>query len=90
MHNKAETLFERLDAKGLTWRVYCDPPSSHYSLTGIIHASRLRSRFATNFYGRRISFEDAEAGRCRPTPSSSRNMWHGHNDMHPPISALMP
>jgi phospholipase C len=27
VHNTAETLFERLDAKGLTWRVYCDAPS---------------------------------------------------------------
>ena len=40
-HNTAETLFDRLEAHGLTWRVYCDPPS-HYSLTGLIHAPRLR------------------------------------------------
>ncbi|HXZ73273.1 MAG TPA: alkaline phosphatase family protein, partial [Streptosporangiaceae bacterium] len=39
LHNTGETLFDRLDAAGLTWRVYCDPPS-HYSLTGIIHAAR--------------------------------------------------
>ena len=24
--NTAETLFDRLDANGLSWRVYCDPP----------------------------------------------------------------
>src|SRR5215212_1712001 len=47
-HNTAETLFERLESAGLTWKVYCDPPS-HYSLTGIIHAPRLHDRFATNF-----------------------------------------
>ena len=40
VHNTAETIFERLEAQGLTWRVYCDPPS-HMSLTGIIHAPRL-------------------------------------------------
>ena len=40
VHNTAETLFERLESKGLTWRVYCDPPS-HVSFTGLIHAARL-------------------------------------------------
>jgi len=42
--NKAQTLFERLEARGLTWRIYCDSPSP-ISFTGIIHASRLRPRF---------------------------------------------
>ena len=51
-HNDAETLFDRLDAAGLTWKVYCDPPS-HYSLTGLIHAPRLAGRFATNFFSTR-------------------------------------
>jgi phospholipase C len=32
-HNAAETLFDRGERHGLSWRVYCDPPS-HYSLTG--------------------------------------------------------
>jgi phospholipase C len=27
-HNTAETLFDRLEAAGLTWRVYCDRPRS--------------------------------------------------------------
>ena len=61
--NDAETLFDRLEAAGLTWRVYCDPPS-HYSLTGVIHAPRLASRFATNFFSTRQFFEDAENGRA--------------------------
>ncbi len=59
--NDAETLFDRLDAAGLTWRVYCDPPS-HYSLTGVIHAPRLAGKFATNFFSTRQFFEDAESG----------------------------
>ena len=61
--NDAETLFDRLDAAGLTWRVYCDPPS-HYSLTGVIHAPRLAGKFATNFFSTRQFFEDAENGRA--------------------------
>ncbi|MBO0837350.1 MAG: hypothetical protein J2P28_17845, partial [Actinobacteria bacterium] len=27
LHNTAETIFERLDRAGLSWKVYCDPPS---------------------------------------------------------------
>jgi phospholipase C len=57
--NDGETLFDRLDAAGLAWKVYCDPPS-HYSLTGVIHATRLAGKFATNFFSTRQFFEDAE------------------------------
>jgi phospholipase C len=88
VHNTAETLFERLEAKGLTWRVYCDSPSPA-SMTGIIHASRLRTRFATNFSTVDDFLEDARSGRLPNYSFIEPNMWHGHNDMHPPVSALM-
>jgi phospholipase C len=88
VHNTAETLFERLEAKGLTWRVYCDSPSPA-SMTGIIHASRLRTRFATNFSTVDDFLEDARSGRLPNYSFIEPNLWHGHNDMHPPISALM-
>jgi phospholipase C len=88
VHNTAETLFERLESKGLTWRVYCDSPSPA-SFTGIIHASRLRSRFATNFSTVDDFLEDARKGRLPNYAFIEPNLWHGHNDMHPPISALM-
>jgi hypothetical protein len=85
VNNTAETLFDRLDANGLTWRVYCDPPS-HYSLTGIIHASRLRDRFATNFFSTAQFFEDAETGQ-HPTYAfiEPQIIGYNHNDMHPPL-----
>ena len=87
--NDAETLFERLDAAGLTWKVYCDPPS-HYSLTGVIHAPRLASRFATNFFSTRQFFQDAEKGEL-PTYSFIEPQIIGwnHNDMHPPFGAVL-
>ena len=88
VRNTAETLFERLEAKGLTWRVYCDAPSP-MSFTGIIHASRLHSRFATNFSTVADFLADAEAGRLPNYAFIEPNMWHGHNDMHPPIAALL-
>jgi phospholipase C len=88
VHNTAETLFERLESKGLTWKVYCDKPSPA-SMTGIIHASRLRSRFATNFFTVDDFLEDAKNGTLPTYAFIEPNMWHGHNDMHPPISALL-
>src|SRR5579862_5238595 len=58
VHNKAETLFERLESKGLTWRIYCDPPS-HVSFTGLVHAARLYARFRQNFFTTDRFLEDA-------------------------------
>jgi phospholipase C len=86
--NTAETLFDRLDAAGLTWKVYCDPPC-HASLTGVIHASRLRPKFATNFFSTSQFFEDVEKGQL-PTYSfiEPQIIGHSHNDMHPPVGVL--
>ena len=88
VHNTAETIFQRLESKGLTWRVYCDAPSPA-SFTGIIHASQLRDRFASNFLTVDDFLDDARKGRLPTYTFIEPNMWHGHNDMHPPISALL-
>jgi phospholipase C len=88
VRNTAETIFERLESKGLTWRVYCDAPSPA-SMTAIIHASRLHSRFATNFFTVETFLEDAKNGQLPNYAFIEPNLWHGHNDMHPPISALL-
>ncbi len=89
VHNTAETIFERLEAKGLSWRVYCDPPS-HISLTGIIHAPRLLERFATNFFTTDRFFADAASGELPTYSFIEPNMLYGHNDMHPAFGALFP
>ncbi|HEX3459181.1 MAG TPA: alkaline phosphatase family protein [Candidatus Baltobacteraceae bacterium] len=88
VHNTAETIFERLESKGLTWRVYCDAPSPA-SMTAIIHASRLHRRFATNFFSVDDFLEHAKNGQLPNYAFIEPNLWHGHNDMHPPISALL-
>jgi phospholipase C len=88
VHNTAETIFQRLESKGLTWRVYCAAPSPA-SYTGIIHASQLRDRFATHFLTVDDFLVDAKNGRLPSYSFIEPNMWHGHNDMHPPISALL-
>jgi phospholipase C len=40
--NDAETIFERLDAAGLSWRVYVDP-GMPFSVTGLIHAPAVQA-----------------------------------------------
>ena len=89
VHNTAETLFERLESEGLTWRVYCDPPTP-VSFTGIIHAPRLRNRFAGNFLTTDRFLQDAEEGNLPAYSFIEPNMVHGHNDMHPAVNALLP
>ncbi len=44
-HNTAETLFERLEAHGRTWKVYVQEPMS-FSAAALIHMSRLKDRLA--------------------------------------------
>src|SRR5215469_1602121 len=82
LHNTAETIFNRLDQQGLSWRVYCDPPS-HISLTGIIHAPRLWRHFGTNFFTTDVFLQDAAEGTLPTYSFIEPNLLYGHNDMHP-------
>ncbi|MFI6376904.1 alkaline phosphatase family protein [Streptomyces sp. NPDC050546] len=88
LRNTAETVFERLEASGLTWRVYVDAPSP-LPFTGLIHGPRLRERFATHFVTTDRFLEDAAAGTLPAYSFIEPNLWHGHNDMHPPEAALL-
>ncbi len=89
VHNTAETIFERLDAAGLGWRVYCDPPS-HMSLTGVIHAPRLWPHFATRFLTTDEFLQDCATGNLPAYSFIEPNLLYGHNDMHPAFDALFP
>lgn len=88
VRNTAETLFDRLDAAGLSWRVYCDPPC-HASVTGVIHAARLLPKFRTHFSSTAQFLQDAADGRL-PTYSfiEPQVLGYAHNDMHPPFDQL--
>jgi phospholipase C len=89
LHNNAKTIFELLEEHGLSWRVYCDPPS-HLSLTGVIHAPRLRERWDTNFFTTDRFLEDAATGQLPAYSFIEPNLLYGHNDMHPAFDALFP
>ena len=69
--NDAETIFERLEAHGKTWKVYVMEPMP-VSFHGIIHYSRLNDRLATHFVRFEEFEKDASAGLCRTLRSSSR------------------
>jgi phospholipase C len=89
VHNTAETIFERLDQQGLSWRVYCDPPS-HMSLTGVIHAPRLWKHFRTRFVTTDQFLQDCADGTLPAYSFIEPNLLYGHNDMHPAFDALFP
>ena len=80
--NDAETIFERLDAAGLSWRVYVDP-GMPFSITGMIHTPRLSKQFATHFSTHDDFFADAEQGRLAAYSFIEPNLLHAHNDYHP-------
>ena len=80
--NDAETIFERLEARGKTWKVYVMEPMV-LSFTGLIHFPRLKDRLATHF----VPFAEFERtpprAHCRTSRSSSRTCSPGHGDYHP-------
>lgn len=87
--NTGETIFERLEAHGHTWKVYVDPPAIA-PFTGLIHGARLQRHFATHFVTTDQFYEDVANGELPTYSFIEPNLVHGHNDMHPPIEALMP
>ncbi|MER5380114.1 alkaline phosphatase family protein [Streptomyces sp. NPDC002688] len=89
LHNEAETIFERLEAAGLTWRVYVDP-GMRMSATGMIHAARLSRFFATHFSTLDDFFDDAERGTLPAYSFIEPCLIHAHNDYHPAVDAVFP
>jgi len=89
VHNVAETIFDRLEQQGLSWRVYCDPPS-RMSITGLIHAPRLWKHFRTRFVTTDQFLQDCADGTLPTYSFIEPNLMFGHNDMHPAFDALFP
>jgi len=80
--NPAETLFERLEAHGKSWKVYVMEPMP-ISFTGMIHFSRLQHRFATHFVPFSEFERDAAAGTLPDFSFVEPNMAASHGDYHP-------
>ena len=81
-HNRAETLFDRLEQHGRSWKVYVLEPDP-LSFTGFIHFGRLRDRFATNFVPFAEFERDAAAGTLPDFSLIEPNLLAGHCDYHP-------
>src|SRR5262249_9101681 len=80
--NDAETIFERLEAHGKTWKVYVMEPMP-LAFTGVIHFPRLKDRLATHFVPFAEFEQDAAAGALPAFSLIEPNMIAGHGDYHP-------
>jgi phospholipase C len=80
--NDAETIFERLDQHGRTWKIYVKQPMP-LSFHGVIHYSRLKDRLATNVVPFAEFERDAAAGTLPDFSLIEPNMISGHGDYHP-------
>jgi phospholipase C len=81
-HNHAETIFNRLEQVGRTWKVYVLEPNP-ISFTGFIHMERLKDRFATNFVPFSEFERDAAEGTLPDFSLIEPNLLAGHGDYHP-------
>jgi phospholipase C len=81
-NNTAETLFERLEAHGRTWKVYVQEPMA-ISFTGLIHMPRLKDRLATHFVPYSEFEHDAANGTLPHLSLIEPNLTIGHSDYHP-------
>ncbi|MGH9017189.1 MAG: alkaline phosphatase family protein [Acidimicrobiales bacterium] len=89
-HNKGETIFERLERCGRTWKIYVLEPDP-VSFTGVIHLTRLRERFATHVVPFAEFEHDAAAGTLPHFSLIEPNLLAGHCDYHPAFGrALIP
>src|SRR5580704_13588325 len=89
-HNDAETIFDRLEQHGKTWKVYVLEPDS-VSFTGMVHMERLRARFGTHFVPFTEFEHDAAAGTLPDFSLIEPNLLAGHGDYHPAFGrAILP
>ena len=80
--NTAETLFDRLEAHGRTWKIYVLEPS-RVSFTGWIHYPRLKDRLATNIVPFSEFEHDAADGALPDFSLIEPVLVSGHADYHP-------
>src|SRR5262245_55741347 len=87
--NDAETIFDRLEQHGKTWKIYVMEPMP-LSFHGIIHYSRLKDRLATNVVPFAEFERDAAAGTLPDFSFIEPNFFSGHGDYHPAFGRSFP
>jgi phospholipase C len=86
--NDAETIFNRLEDHGRTWKVYVAEPMQ-FSATAIIHYQRLKDRLGTHFVPFAQFEEDAANGALPDFSFIEPSLVIGHNDYHPAVERAM-
>ena len=86
--NDTETIFERLEQHGKTWKVYVLEPMP-LSFAEMMHYSRLKDPLATNFVPFAEFEKDAAAGTLPNFSFIEPNFISGHGDYHPAIGRAM-
>ncbi len=83
----SETVFNRLEDAGISWRVYYDE-DQFASFTGMLHAPAIERYWKTNFRGMKQFHQDAADGTLPAYSFIEPRMVFNHNDMHPPFGRL--
>ena len=82
-HNVAPTVFNRLDDKGLPWRIYFDTKDL-IPLTALIHFQPLLPKLTTNVKRMEDFYADVKSGSLPAYSFIEPRMILDHNDEHPP------
>jgi phospholipase C len=80
--NTAETIFNRLDDHGRTWKIYVAEPQ-RMSGTALVHFQRLKDRLATNVVPFAEFESDAASGNLPDFAFIEPCLTLGHADYHP-------
>lgn len=82
-HNTAPTVFNRLDDKGLPWRIYFDTKDL-LPMTALIHFEPLLPKLTTNVKTMQDFYADVAGGKLPAYSFIEPRMIIHHNDEHPP------
>lgn len=81
--NDAETIFDRMNASKVSWKVYYDKEDV-FPVTAAIHFPRLKTYVATNFHNMDQFYDDVASGNLPSYSFIEPRMFYDHNDQHPP------
>ena len=83
----APTVFNRLEDKNVSWKIYIDKIQL-VSFTGMLHAAVLEKYWRTDHFGTMEDFyAEAKAGTLPAYAFIEPRMVYDHNDFHPPFGS---
>ena len=83
--NDNETIFERLESNGKSWKIYYDKKDC-FSLTYLIHHPRLKKyKHSGNICTMKQFYKDVDKGNLPNYAFVEPRLFFNHNDEHPPV-----